>query len=226
MKFLLFFLIITFSFSSVWQAEECPIASNQYLEQSSSFYENFSFTCSSSSDMDAYNGIRNKVNFCASGFVKKATSFVDTGNCTDDSYISVKLNYIKYNKKTSNIDCGSDAIHSDANTCTCKNPNLIFDSSTSTCSCPVGQSMDSEGICIDSCEPLSTPYQSASFSQSECTQSNLQTLYNQNNTDGRQITSVVWHCDNKCYFTLDAIQGEKGEKGDKGEQGIQGEKGR
>ena len=202
MKFLLFFIMTTLTFSSVWQAEECPLASNQYLEQSSSFYENFSFSCSSPSDMDSYNGIRSKVNFCAAGFVKKATSFVDTGNCTNDSSISVKLNYIKYTKKTSDIDCGSDAIHSDSNTCVCNNPNLTFNSSTSSCSCPAGQTVDSEGICINSCEPLSAPYQSTSFSQSECTQSNLQSLYNQNNTDGRIINDVKWNCDNKCYFTF------------------------
>jgi len=230
MKILLFIFLLlissTFSNATNWQSDECPISSNQYLVEQSSFHDTFTFSCSNDVDMADYHNIGNKKFYCASAFVKKAVNFNETGSCDNDSYITVQLNYIKYSKKNDGRrTCGEDSFADSYNQCICQNPNLIYDESSSNCSCPNGKVEDSEGICVDNCEPLGSSYQSSNFSESECTLSNLQTLYNQNNTDGRKIISVKWHCDNKCYFVLDGTTGQQGEKGDKGDKGDKGEKG-
>ncbi len=99
-------------------------------------------------------------------------------------------------------DCGTDAIANGDGVCICKTPDKIYDTNTRTCSCPAGQSYDGD-LCAYNCNPLNSPYQLSSFQfDYECTVDNLQALYNANNTDGRTIESVVFHCDKKCYFII------------------------
>jgi len=100
-------------------------------------------------------------------------------------------------------DCGADAIENpNTHLCECSIPSMIYDDTSNSCSCPSGQTYNGD-TCEVSCSNPSIDYQVSSFTnQSECTKDNLQNLYNQNNNDNRIIESVLWHCDNKCYFII------------------------
>lgn len=130
-------------------------------------------------------------------YINENLGTLPSGLCTYH-LIEKSYRYIK--------DCGNDAIENpNTHICECTVSSMNYDETSNSCSCPSGQVYNGD-FCEASCTPLSSPYQVSSFSlESECTQSNLQTLYNQNNTDGRTITDAKWHCDNKCYFTIDSI---------------------
>jgi hypothetical protein len=204
MKFLLFFLIITFSYSSTWQVDKCPLSSNEYLEESYSGGENHSFDCDDDVEMGLYNALRSKKYSCSSLGTKVAQNYTDVRLCsTSQRTTELRINFIYYKiRKEVRQNCGSNAYADDYNTCVCNIPSMEYNSASNTCGCPAGTSYDGDSCIEQTCVPLGSPYEIANFNQVDCTKSNLQTLYNQNNTDGRIITDVKWHCDDKCYFSF------------------------
>jgi len=199
-KILLFTIFSTFIFSNGWDTQ-CVVPTGKMT------IPNVNAANSESNSTAACSHISGTYFYCYATSEKRETWIMGnpvsqgSSNCN----VTIKVEFFSY----VDADCGQDAIINGDGVCVCRIPDMIYNSSSKTCSCPVGTTYNGD-YCESSCNPLPSPYILwDAASQSDCNIVRMQELYNQNNNDGRTITDAVWQqCDASCYFTINAISSE------------------